>query len=249
MKPTKDNFSTQAATYQKFRPVYPPALYGEILKHVQEKNTAWDCGTGNGQVALVLADHFQKVVATDISERQLKNAPTKNNMEYLVCRAEKTDFPDHHFDLITVAQAIHWFDFDAFYQEVNRVGKPGSLLAVWGYSLLRIGPEIDALLRDFYNNEIGPYWDAERRLVDEQYKTIPFPFGEIKTQQPFAIEVQWGRDQFEGYLKTWSSVQKYLAKYKVNPVDGFMEKVKLLWDGKEVKKVGFPLFVRLGRIG
>ena len=248
MKPTKDNFSNQADAYQKFRPIYPLALYEEILMHVEGKSSAWDCGTGNGQVAVILADHFQKVLATDISERQLENAAVKLNLEYMVGRAEQTDFPAHYFDLITVAQAIHWFDLDAFFKEVKRVGKKGGLLAVWGYGLLRINPEIDALLDHFYKIEIGSYWDAERQLIDDRYSSIPLPLEEIKADRSFAIDVEWSRQQFEGYLNTWSSVKKYFSKNKINPVVGFMEQIKLLWMNAEVKQVRFPLFLRLGRI-
>ncbi len=249
MKPVKDNFSSQAITYQKFRPVYPKELYDEILRHVPARDTAWDCGTGNGQVALVLADHFQNVIATDVSEQQLGMAKTKTNIEYICCRAEKTDFPGKYFDLITVAQAIHWFDFEAFFKEINRVGKKGALLAVWGYGLLRINPEIDDSLDHFYKYVIGPYWDTERQLIDEHYASIPFPFKKIKTERQFVIEVEWNRNQFEGYLNTWSSVQKYSAKNNVNAVDGFMEKIKPRWGERENKRVEFPLFARLGRIG
>lgn len=248
MKPTKDNFSTQASTYQKFRPIYPSSLYHEIFHHVPDTKTAWDCGTGNGQVALVLADHFAKVAATDISEKQLKNAPAKSNIEYQCCRAEQTNFPNHYFDLITVAQAIHWFDFNPFFEEVKRVAQPGGLLAVWGYGLLRINPNINERIDHFYKNIIGEYWDAERKLVDESYSTIPFPFPEIKTSHSFYIETEWNRSQLEGYLNTWSSVQKYIAKNNSNPVDSFMSEIISVWPEDEIKQVRFPLFLRLGRV-
>ncbi|MEO1258816.1 MAG: class I SAM-dependent methyltransferase [Bacteroidota bacterium] len=248
MKTIKDNFSKQSAGYQKFRPSYPQAVYDEIFRHVSNWLHAWDCGTGNGQVAVVLAEHFSKVSATDISESQLQKATAKENIDYLKCRAAKTPFKDQQFDLITVAQAIHWFDFSAFFQEVRRVGKKGGILAVWGYGLLRIDPAIDALMDNFYRNIIGPYWDAERRHVDEQLSSIPFPFEKIKTDKIFSIGVQWDYFQLEGYLKTWSSVQKYFNDHQQNPVDDLMKKIMNEWEEKEMKKIRFPIFIKLFKI-
>ncbi|MEM1119348.1 MAG: class I SAM-dependent methyltransferase, partial [Bacteroidota bacterium] len=154
MKKIIDNFSTQAQTYQKFRPVYPQAVYDLLFSLVKKREQAWDCGTGNGQVAKVLAEHFKMVRATDISDQQLKSAAQKSNIHYSNQRAESTNFPDQTFDLITVAQAIHWFDFAAFYQEVKRVLKPNSILAIFGYGLLRI-EGINDQLDYFYKDLIG----------------------------------------------------------------------------------------------
>src|SRR5690606_23864417 len=113
-----------------------------IFRHLKEKDRAWDCGTGNGQVATFLSAYFDEVVASDISVRQLSNAPKIENVTYVKCAERLLSHPDQFFDLITVAQAIHWFDFDKFFQEVKRVGKPDSLLAVWGYGLLKINVEV-----------------------------------------------------------------------------------------------------------
>lgn len=180
MKETKDNFSTQSGHYAKYRPVYPEALYSFIYNQIKEFNTAWDCGTGNGQVASVLSDKFDKVYATDISKNQLQNAVAKENITYIQARAEHTPIADRSIDLITVAQAIHWFDFNAFYQEVSRVAKPGALLAAWGYGLLSVSPELDPIIEEFYADILGSYWDDERSYLDESYRTIPFPFKETE---------------------------------------------------------------------
>ncbi|MBV9987935.1 MAG: class I SAM-dependent methyltransferase, partial [Chitinophagaceae bacterium] len=175
----KDNFSSQSQNYAQFRPHYPAELFSYLLGLVKERESAWDCGTGNGQVAGVLADHFGLVQATDISQQQLDQAISKPNIHYSVQSAEKTGFADAAFDLITVAQAIHWFRFHEFYSEVKRTLKPGGLLAVIGYGLLRTDAALQQLLDDFYRNTVGVYWDAERRYIDEAYTTIPFPFKEI----------------------------------------------------------------------
>ncbi len=186
MKPVKNLFSAQAKEYKQFRPTYPTALYQRIYQEVHIKEHAWDCGTGNGQVAIELAKNFKKVAATDISQSQITQADHQENITYIVSRAENTHFASETFDLITVAQAIHWFDFEQFYQEVTRVGKPGGLLAVWGYGLIQFTEAtINTIIRHFYKEITGPYWDTERHFIDEAYQTIPFAFPEIKIKESF----------------------------------------------------------------
>ncbi|MBK5272239.1 MAG: class I SAM-dependent methyltransferase, partial [Bacteroidia bacterium] len=158
----KDNFSRQADKYAKYRPTYPSDLFEFILNNIKNKQTAWDCGTGNGQTAKELATHFENVFATDISQKQIDNAHQAANIFYSVQPAEQTNFPDNIFDLITVSQALHWFLFDKFYKEVKRVAKPGAWIAVWTYTLPTISLEIDTVIIDFYKNTLGSYWDKER---------------------------------------------------------------------------------------
>src|SRR5688572_25795277 len=194
----KDNFSHQADAYAKYRPGYPPELFAFILDNVKGRETAWDCGTGNGQTAKELAQYFQKVEATDISQKQLDNAAQVPNINYSLQPAEQTNFPDDHFDLITVSQALHWFRFNEFYAEVRRVAKPGGWLAVWTYTRLPISPEIDELIgNEFYKKIVGEYWDRERRYVDENYMTIPFPLAEIECPR-FSITLRWTIDELAG---------------------------------------------------
>jgi len=243
----QDLFSGHASLYAAFRPTYPDALYEFIFRHLKDNSTAWDCATGNGQVAQYLAKHFKKVYGTDISQQQLDNAFTASNIEYSLSPAEKTSFKDHQFDLITVGQALHWFNREQFYEEVKRVGKPGSLLAVWGYALLYIEPGIDAITLDFYENIVGPYWDNARRLVEQEYKTIPFPFEEIETPS-FSIDVRWTLQHLTGYLESWSATQKYMKANHTNPVPPLIERIKSLWPEGETKSVSFPVFLRLGRL-
>ncbi|MEX2593981.1 MAG: class I SAM-dependent methyltransferase [Anditalea sp.] len=179
----KDNFSTQSDKYAKFRPAYPRELYDFLLSLVPGTQKAWDCGTGNGQVAQELANFFHQVFATDISQEQIKNAPPNGKIVYSVQKAENTSFPDNTFDLITVAQAIHWFDFNEFYKEVNRTIKHNGIIAVTGYGLMQTYREADLIIDDFYHNIIGPYWDKERRYIDDHYRYIPFPFYELESIQ------------------------------------------------------------------
>ncbi|HYG00832.1 MAG TPA: class I SAM-dependent methyltransferase [Chryseosolibacter sp.] len=243
----KDYFSNHSKIYAAFRPVYPTALYDYILPFVKEKHTAWDVATGNGQVATVLADVFTTVHATDISKAQLESAFQKKNINYSVGRAEESDFPDGEFDLVTVGQALHWFNLPLFYNEVRRVLKSDGIVAVWGYAILKVSPDIDKHFLHFYNNIVGPYWDDARKLVEDEYATIPFPFHELPSKQ-FQIVVEWDADQFAGYLTSWSATQKFIRAHGFNPVDDFMRSLQPFWKRHEVKIVSFPVFLRLGRV-
>lgn len=244
----KDFFSGQSKLYATFRPVYPETIYQFIYQHLNGKSTAWDCATGNGQVARELAKHFGQVFATDISAKQLEHAHKADNIFYSVSSAEKTDFHDHQFDLITVAQALHWFNVDGFYKEVNRVAKENALLAVWGYGNCSIADQkVQDLFLDFYHNVVGPYWDDARRHVENGYQEIPFPFQLIKAPE-FSIQLHWSMNDFLGYLSTWSATQKYIKETGNDPVEEYSTEFKKRWPANEIKQVTFPLFFKLGKI-
>ena len=243
---SKDLFSAQANTYARYRPVYPAALFDHILQFVDEKDTAWDCATGNGQAAIALAPHFKKVIATDISEKQLSLARTHPNIQYQISAAEQTNFPDNLFNLITVAQAYHWLNFNSFEKEVKRVAKKGAVIAVWGYNLFSTNdPAADALIKKFYTEIVGPYWDKERKYVDNNYNSVPFNFSPLPAKQ-FFIKSEWSKDDVIGYLNSWSSVQHFIDTNKYNPVDNIISELALLW--KDTKLVTFPLFLKLAKI-
>lgn len=243
----KDYFSRQSKAYAAFRPTYPEELYAFIFRHLKGRSCAWDCATGNGQVARRLADYFHAVYATDISQQQLDHAVAARNIFYSAAPAEVTPFGDNQFDLITVAQALHWFDLHSFYREANRTAKPGGLLAVWGYGLLTVDPVVDDMFLDFYNHQTGPYWDPARRLVENHYRDIPFPFETLPCPE-FNISVRWTPDQFAGYLQSWSATQKYIADHGINPVTSFMDSLLNVWGKDETKLVTFPVFMKLGII-
>lgn len=247
MKDIKDNFTLQSTKYSKYRPAYPPALYDFLFTLVEDKQAAWDCGTGNGQVAIVISKFFEKVYATDISEQQIKNAVRKNNIFYSVERAENNSFADNSFGLITVAQAIHWFDFESFYREVYRTLRPSGILAVIGYGLARIDPSTDEVIESFYHNIVGPYWDKERKYVDENYQTIPFPFNEIKTPA-FKNTFEWTAEEFKGYLETWSAVQHYIKAKNQDPVQIVSKELEKIWKEGTTKIVEFPILFRVAKI-
>lgn len=241
----KDNFSRNSDKYALFRPGYPNELFAFLKDLVAEKHRAWDCGTGNGQVASRLADFMEEVYATDISGEQLRQAVPRQNIRYSKQPAEKTSFPSEFFDLVTVAQAIHWFDFDLFYHEVKRVLKPSGIIAVMGYGLFRTNPETEAVIDHLYRDILGPYWDPERKYLEDNYEGIPFPFEEIKTPE-FSFSENWTYEHLIGYLNTWSATKHYEAATGNNAVDLVKEDLKSTF-GKE-NKVIFPTLFRLGKL-
>jgi SAM-dependent methyltransferase len=243
----KDYFSRQAEAYAIYRPRYPKELFEFIAGLVEHKKTAWDAGTGNGQTATELAYFFDKVIATDISRRQLDQAPPVGNIMYLNEPAEKTSIAGGSVNLVTVSQALHWFKLNSFYEEVRRVAASRAIMAAWTYSLLMIDPEVDELLKYFHFNILKEYWDPEREHVDNGYRNIPFPFKPIAAPG-FQITTNWRLYELEGYLNTWSAVQKYIAKEKTNPVIALMEQISTHWEKEEVKEINFPIHLKLGII-
>lgn len=244
----KDHFSAQADRYTQFRPRYPRALFEFLAELPAQPGRAWDCGTGNGQAAMALADFFDEVVATDPSARQIEYAERHPRVEYFVSSAEQSPIRDESVDLVTVAQALHWFDLERFYGEVRRVGRPRAVVAAWGYGLATISPEVDRVVWHLYADILGPYWPPQRRQVEEQYATTAFPFDELPAPE-FAMTAQWNLDNLMGYLGTWSSAQKYLERHAASPFSAVQADLAAAWKSPEqVRRVTWPLFVRVGRI-
>lgn len=243
----KDNFSIHADKYLKYRPAYPPDLMRFLNETARFHENAWDCGTGNGQMAKGLSPYFKHIFATDISEAQLKECLYEENITYKIETAEKTSFPDNMFDLITVAQAIHWFNFKAFYAEVERTIKPGGVLAIVGYGLLQIDGETDKVISKLYTELLGPFWDKERKYIDENYQTILFPYEEMLAPE-FQNTYEWSFEQLIGYLQTWSAVNHYVKRKGENPVELMYPELKNAWGQTNFKKVKFPLLLRMARI-
>ncbi|NGM61404.1 class I SAM-dependent methyltransferase [Sphingobacterium sp. SGG-5] len=243
----KDYFSTISDKYARFRPDYPQTIFDFLYPLLKEKQKAWDCGTGNGQVARELAQTFSQVEATDISQSQLRHAHPADNISYSLQPAESTNFDDNSFDLITVAQAVHWFDFEKFNEEVRRVAKPNSIIALIGYELNNITPEVDAVVRALYTDIIGEYWSFERKYIEDRYQTIPFPFRELETPEITNIKL-WSYDSLIGYLHTWSAVKSFMDTKGHNPIDDIEADLKQAWGAAEFRKVNFPIIFRAGRI-
>lgn len=244
----KDNFSTRSADYARFRPGYPPSLFEFLFENCQDFSTAWDCATGNGQIAAVLAERFERVIATDISQNQLDNAIQQPNVDYRLEGAESSSLETNSLDLLVVGQAAHWFNFDKFYPEVQRVMRPGGLLALVGYHLIQVDEPTNALINHLYRNVLGEYWDAERLHVDAAYTTLPFPFDEMRFPH-MEMAYEWTLDHLMGYLGTWSAVQHFIRKNGASPLSAeWAATLRRTWPKGEVKTVRFPIFGRVGRM-
>jgi SAM-dependent methyltransferase len=244
----KDHFSDHATDYARYRPDYPAVLYEFLAKTARQHEVAWDCGTGSGQAALGLAPYFDRVIATDPSAEQIRNAVHHEKVSYLVAPAEQTGLPSRSVDLITVAQAVHWFDLERFCQEVRRVLKPDGMLAIWCYGLSRINPEVDKVVQHYYTNIVGPYWPPERHYIDEKYETIPFPFAELPTPE-FHMKAEWDLDEFMGYLRTWSATQRFEKKNEQNPLNMVHRLLVKTWGDPQTRQtVRWPLYLRIGRV-
>jgi ubiquinone/menaquinone biosynthesis C-methylase UbiE len=244
----KDRFSIQASAYAKYRPTYPRELFDHILSFVNNNDVAWDCATGNGQAAQVLADYFKRAEATDISEAQLKKAVQKENIHYSVCPAEQTSFADNSFDLITVATAYHWLNWKAFHTEATRVGKKDAVVAIWAYHVFYcIDENITAIINHFYFDIIHSYWDKERQYVYDRYTTVEFDFSPLPSKN-FELILHWNKEAFLGYLSSWSAVQNYMQKNGNSPMSLIEEELQKNWPADDTKEFHFPIFLRVGRI-
>jgi SAM-dependent methyltransferase len=242
----KDHFSGHASGYASFRPGYPAALFDFAASLAPGRALAWDCATGNGQAALGLAERFARVIATDASAEQLAQATPHPQIEYRQAPAEQSGLPDGAADLVTVATAVHWLDFDRFYAEARRVLAPGGALVVWSYNLPRVTPEISALVDRLSYQIVKTYWPPERRWVDEEYRHLPFPFAEVEVPQ-FWIEERWDFARLLAYIGTWSATQRYLKAHGEDPRDLLRDEMAAVWgDPERELEVRFPIMMRAG---
>jgi ubiquinone/menaquinone biosynthesis C-methylase UbiE len=241
----RDHFSSVAPKYAECRPSYPSALTVYLGTLVPSHQLAWDCGTGSGQAARILAEVFERVHATDPSDAQLRHALPHPRVEYRKGVEAASGLPDESCDLVTAAQAAHWFDLPAFYREVDRVLRPRGVLAVWGYAPIRVSPLIDPIVARFEHQDVGPYWPKGRELATNQYRDLPFPYRRLDTPA-FTMERQWSCAEFLGYLGTWSAVDRYRAAEGKDPVADVAAKLEPLW-GPSTRLVAWPLHLLAGR--
>jgi ubiquinone/menaquinone biosynthesis C-methylase UbiE len=207
-KSNVDNaFSEVSERYALARPLYPRELYEWLASQCPLRRIAWDCATGNGQAAVGLAPYFEKIRASDISAEQIAHRIASANVEYSTQSAESTNFPDATFDLIVVAQALHWFDFPRFWAEVRRVARPGALFCAWGYSWPTTPPEIDRELVAPFRDLVEPFWLENNRVLWDGYpsEAIQFPFASLPEVPEFELRTHWTLPQLIAYLKTWSA--------------------------------------------
>lgn len=243
----EDHFSKQSETYAQYRPQYPDEIYAYLASVSPGLSLAWDCGTGNGQAAIGLAKYFDKVHATDASAEQISRAYPHDKVDYRVEPAEHVSLNASSTDLVTVAVAIHWFNFDEFYREVKRVLKPNGVLAAWTYNLTEITSEIDQLIEEYYKGILNGYWPERIRYLEERYETIPFPFEEIISPS-FVMEINWNLIQLAGFFDSWSATQRYKAEKEHHPLEIIWPKLTKAWgDESKPRLIRWPLHFRIGR--
>ncbi len=244
----KDHFSSVACAYRTFRPGYPPELFSWLAGAVARRETALDCGCGNGQASVALAGHFAAVFAVDPGREQIRNAIPHPRVTYRVAPAEETGCSPRSVDLVTAAQALHWFDLERFYREVRRVARDGAVVAAFTYGLLTVDEQVDRVIAALYHGILRGHWPAERAHVDAGYRTLPFPFPEIPAPR-FAISEDWSLDQLMGYLATWSGVNAYRKSTGEDPLVEVAVALRDAWGPDDRRRVSWPLALRAGRIG
>lgn len=241
-----DHFSGVAGAYARYRPHYPAALFDYLATLTTGRELAWDVGAGNGQASVPLAGIFRRVLATDISERQLANAVAHAGVEYRVAVAQDSGLPAASVDLVVVAQAAHWFDLPAFYAEVRRVLAPGGAVVLCTYGMSHLDePAVESVFQHWSSTVVGPYWPPERRLVDEGYRTLPFPFAE-RIPPSLELTARWNLRELLGYVDTWSSVSQYREQMQRDPLPALAEALGAVW-GPGARTVRWPLAMRVGR--
>jgi SAM-dependent methyltransferase len=245
--PYVDDFSRQANEYQRYRPHYPDALFAYLAGLAPGRTLALDCGTGNGQAAVGVARHFAAVVATDASARQITHAAPHPRVTYKVAPAHQSGLAARSVDLITVAQAMHWFDLPEFYAEVRRVLRPGGVLAAWCYAVIDVDPALNRVFERLFAEIIGPYWSPGAELVSAHYRTIPFPFAGVAAPD-FTLDVDWVLEDLIGYFKSWSGRQRFMDVHGYDPLDDIRDELAAAWgDPQTRRRIRWPLYFRIGR--
>jgi len=244
----RDHFSGHASAYARSRPGYPEALFDFLASLAPRREAAWDTGTGSGQAAHPLASRFRAVVATDASEAQVRKARRGKGLLYAAAAAERAPLRDASVDLITVSQALHWFDFAAFFAEAARVARPGAVLAAWAYGNCRVSTEVDAAYDRLYGEVLGPFWPPERVHVEQGYRTIPVPFPALPAPA-FEMRARWDLPAFLAYLDSWSAAQRYRRKLGKDPFEAVLPALERAWGtpGGE-REVAWPLVLIAARV-
>lgn len=246
--PFKDHFSPVADAYRAFRPRYPRALFRWLAEVAPARGDAVDCGCGNGQAALGLAEEFERVHAVDPGAEQIRNALPHPRVTYAVAPAEDTGLPPASVDLALAAQSLHWFDQARFHAELRRIARPGAVFAAVSYGLTRVDPEVDAVVDRLYHGLLAGDWPPERVHVESGYRTLPFPFPELAAPA-LEVEERWPLETFVGYLGTWSAVSAHRRRTGADPLAGIRPALAHAWGTPERPlRITWPLAIRAGRI-
>jgi SAM-dependent methyltransferase len=243
-----DLFSGHADVYAASRPTYPASLFAAVAAACTNHDAAWDAGTGNGQAAVALAGHFARVYATDASAQQIEHAVAHERVHYACAPERESGLPAASVDLVTAAQAAHWFDMSAFAREVRQVLRPGGVVAIWCYERCTITADVDAVVERLYTELLAPFWRPERAFVESGYRTLHFPFDEA----PFPAQemtVNWTLFEMMAYLGSWSAVQKCISAGNADPREVVAPALLDAWGAPEIRRtVTWPVMGRMGRV-
>lgn len=244
------NWFDQGGTgYARFRPEYPPELSEWLAQIAPSARQAVDVGCGSGQLTTQLARHFDAVIGLDPSDDQIENAISHPRIGYICSSAEALPVADHSTDLITAAQAAHWFDRPAFYGEARRIAAPNAAIALISYGVLQINDTalMDRFIR-FYRDDLGPFWPPERKLVDGGYAEVDFPFAEIP-KPDLSIRLTWQLQDFLGYLSTWSAVRRAIEADRRSLLDSFTAEFSAIWgDPEQARRILWPINMLVGHV-
>ena len=244
----KDHFSQSAAGYAAYRPTYPVELISFLADAARRNEFAWDCGCGSGQLSTLLAERFAQVHATDASAEQIENAVHHPQVHYACAPAEASGLADQIADVIVAAHAAHWFDLPAFYPEVRRVGRSGSVIALVSYGIVKVDEQLDPIIGRFYWDVLGSYWPPERKHVEDGYRSLNFPFAEIQAPE-MAMSAFWMLPDFIGYVNTWSAVAAMERAIGPEPRERFSHDLAQAWGPpQERRMIRWPLALRVGMV-
>lgn len=246
MDKNSESFNHRSDEYAQARPRYPLEFYDFLLSLTRNHHRLWDCACGNGQVAIDMVEYFDELHATDISKNQLKNAFRHPKIKYASSSSESTLFPAEFFDMICVAQALHWFNLDKFFTETRRVLKPGGILAVFGYGFFTITDEIDRIIEETFYATIDDFWSEKNRLLMSGFKGVKFPFSKVDIPV-FSMDQNWSLSALIDYLNTWSAVKRYNETTGRNITGQLQENLILVWDLNELKTVKMELHSHIRR--
>ena len=244
-----DHFSGVASDYVAFRPQYPVELFDWLASVCQRHDVAWDCACGSGQASRPLVSYFGMVVGTDASPTQVAAAEAIENIRFVVAASERTPLADGTFDLVTVAQALHWFVGETFFEEVRRVVRPGGVFAAWTYGMPHIVYDaVENVVHDFINVSLEPYWPPEIQMVLNGYDSIDLPFEELESPA-FELKVDWPLERFLGFARTWSAVGRYVEERGEDPVLRLAAELEEVWEDEEaLLPVSYRLDLRAGMV-
>ena len=247
-RPPGDHFTTVSSAYAAFRPRYPKAVFEFVASIAPRRKRAWDCGAGNGQATTDLAEYFDEVIATDLSAAQIAKAPQHPKIRWVVAPAESAPIESGSIDLVTVAQALHWFDHARFYDEVRRVSAPGAAIAAWTYGVPQMEGAIGAALhRLMFETLGGGYWPPERKYVEDEYRSIPFPFERLAAPA-ISLRESWTFDQVAGYARSWSATGRYAVATGKDAVESFEREARPDWPNDSRREIVWPLVILAGRV-